>query len=104
MLPINGMLSRSFPVCGGPGDQVLRSVSKLSDDEIHATVDVFCSALCDLLLEARANLQKMFSRVDQKAAEAANGSDGAVAKFKTHKMSTGTVADYVGGISGRVGK
>jgi hypothetical protein len=104
MLPINGMLSRSFPVCDGPGDQVLRSVSKLSDDEIHATVDVFSRALQGLLLEARSNLQQMFGRVDQKVAEAATGSDGAVAKFKTFKMRTGTVADYIEGISGRVGK
>ncbi len=103
MLPINGMLSRSFPVCGGPVDQVLRVVSKLGADEIHATVDVCSRALRDLLLESSANLQQMFSRVDEKAAEAAKVSYGPVAKFKTFKMSTGTVADYVGGISGRVG-
>jgi hypothetical protein len=104
MLPINGLLSRSFPVCGGPGDQVLRSVSKLGADEIHATVDVFSRALRGLILEAIANLQQMFSRVDEKAMEAAKGSDGAVAKFKTFKMSTGTVDDYVRGISERVGR
>ncbi len=104
MLPINGMLSRSFPVCGGPGDQVLRSISKLGADEIHATVDVFSRALLGLLLEARSNLQQMFRRIDEKAAEAAKGSGGAVAKFKTFKMRTGTVEDYVGGISGRVGE
>ncbi len=80
MLPINGMLSRSFPVCGCPGDHVLRSVSKLGPDEIQATVYVFSRALQDLLLEARADLQKMFGRVDEKAAEAA---DGTVEKFKT---------------------
>jgi hypothetical protein len=103
MLPINGMLSRSFPVRGA-GDQVLRSVSKLGTIEIHATVDVFSRALLGLLLEARSNLEQMFSRVDQKAVEAAKGSDGAVAKFKTFKMRTGTVDDYVSGISGRVGE
>jgi hypothetical protein len=82
MLSMNGMLSRSFPVCGCrcPGDHVLRSASKLGSDEIQATVDWFSRALQDLLLEACADLQKMFGRVDEKAAEAA---DGAVEKFKT---------------------
>jgi hypothetical protein len=104
MLPIAGMLSRSFPVCGGPGDQVLRSVSKLSDNEIHASVDVFSRALLGVLTEARADLKQMFGRVDEKAAEAAKGSDGAVSKFKTFKMNTGTVSDYTEGIASRVGK
>jgi hypothetical protein len=104
MLPINGMLSRSYPVCGGPGDQVLRSVGKLSDDAIRSTIDVLSRALLGLLLEARVNLQQMFGRVDERAAEAAKESDGAVTKFKIFKMSTGTVADYVEGISGRVSK
>ena len=101
MLPINGMLARSFPVCAGqPGDQALRSVSRLSIAEINATVDVFSAALRDVLLDARARLQQMFDKVDQKAA---NGSDGAVTKYKTFKMRTGTVSDYIKGISGRVG-
>jgi hypothetical protein len=104
MLPVNGVLASCFPVLSGPEDQALRSVGKLSDDEIHATVDVFSRKLLCLLLKARTNLQQMFSRADQKAAEAAKGSGGAVEKFDTFKMKTGTVADYVDGISGRVGK
>jgi hypothetical protein len=104
MLPINGMLARSFPICGGPGDQTLRNVSRLCADEINATVDVYSAALRLVLLEAQVNLQQMFNRVDKKAAEAAmEGAVSAVSKFKTFKMSTGAVKDYVEGISSRVG-
>jgi hypothetical protein len=104
MLPINGMLARSFPIRDGPGDQTLRNVSRLGTDGIHATVDAFSAALRRVLLEAQVNLQQMFGRVDDKAAEAAmEGAVTAVSKFKTFKMSTGTVKDYVEGISSRVG-
>ncbi len=62
------------------------------------------AALRSVLFEAPVNLQQMFAGVDQKAAEAAmEGAVTAVSKFKTFKMSTGTVKDYVEGISGRVG-
>jgi hypothetical protein len=106
LLPINGMLARSFPISSGPGDQMLRNVSRLGPDEIDATIDVFSDALRRQLVDSQTKLRQLFNRVDQNAAEAAKESASAVAavsKFKTFKMRTGTVKDYVEGIAGRVG-
>jgi hypothetical protein len=103
MLPINGMLARSFPICGDQGYQTLRNVGRLGADDINAAVDVFSAALRHLLVEAQTKLRQMFKMVDERAAEAAKESVSAVSKYKTFKMRTGTVKDYVEGIAGRVG-
>ena len=106
MLPLAGMLARSLPVSSGQGDQPLRDFSRLADVEIDAAVEVFSTGLKLLLSTARASTRQMFDSMDKKAFEAAKDlADGvsAVSKYKTFKMSTGTVADYHEGLSSRIG-
>ena len=106
MLPLAGMLARSLPVSGGPGDQPLRDFSRLGDAEIDSAVGVFSEGLKLLLISARSNSRQMFDSTDRKASEAANDSaDGAspVSKYKTFKMGTGTVGDYHQGLNSRIG-
>jgi hypothetical protein len=106
MLPLAGMLARSLPVSGGAGDQSLRDFSRLGDDEIDTAVQVFAQGLKLLLISARASSRLMFDSTDKKAFEAAKDlADGvsAVSKFKTFKMSTGTVEHYHEGLTSRIG-
>ncbi len=106
LLPLAGMLARSLPVSGGPGDQPLRDFSRLADDEIETAVHVFSEGLKQLLSSARASTRQMFDSTDKKALEAAKDlADGvsASSKFKTFKMSTGTVEDYHDGLTSRIG-
>jgi hypothetical protein len=106
MLPLAGMLARCLPVSGGMGDQPLRDFSKLGEDEINAAVEVFGEGLKRLLFEAKATSKKMFESTDEKAKNAAKDSANGVSagrKFKTFKMSTGTVDDFYKGVSSRVG-
>jgi hypothetical protein len=102
MLPIHGMLARSFPICG-QGHEALRNMSLLGDKDIETTINVFSEALRGVLVSAQADLRRMFEVVDAKAADAAKGQFSAVSKFKTFKMKTGTVKDYFEGIAIRVG-
>jgi hypothetical protein len=106
MLPLAGMLASSLPISGGQGDQPLRDFSRLGEDEIKAAVEAFRGGLTQLLLEAKTKLTHMFEVADKKASKAAQDSaDGCstVSKFKTFKMSTGTISDYHGGLSSRIG-
>jgi hypothetical protein len=106
MLPLAGMLASSLPIGGGQGDQPLRDFSRLREDEIDTAVEAFKVGLRRLLLEAKASMRQMFDNVDAKASEAARDSASgvsAVSKFKSFKMSTGTVADYHDGLSSRIG-
>ena len=106
MLPLAAMLARSLPVNGGQGDQPLRDFSRLGEDEINAAVEAFSAGLRTLLIKAQSASKNMFANTDKKASEAAQDSaDGfsAASKFKTFKMSTGSVAEYFEGLSSRVG-
>jgi hypothetical protein len=106
MLPLAGMLARSLPVSGGPGDQPLRDFSRLGDDDLDTAVQVFSEGLKLLLSSARASSRQMFDSTDKKALEAAKDlADGvsAASKFKTFKMITGTVEDYHNGLTSRIG-
>jgi hypothetical protein len=106
MLPLAGMLARSLPVSGGPGDKPLRDFSRLADNEIDTAVEVFSKGLKLLLSSARASSRQMFDSTDKKSAEAAKDlADGvsAVSKYKTYKMSTGTVDEYHKGLVSRIG-
>jgi hypothetical protein len=106
MLPLSVMLTKCLPVDGGHGDQPLRDLSRLGEDDLNIAVDVFSDGLRRLLLEAKSALRQMFDSVDKKACEAAKDSAGgfsAVSKFKTFKMNTGTVTDYHIGLSSRIG-
>jgi hypothetical protein len=106
MLPLAGMLARSLPVSGGPGDQPLRDFSRLGDDDLDTAVQVFSEGLKLLLSSARASSRQMFDSTDKKALEAAKDlADGvsAASKFKTFKMRTGTVKDYHNGLTIRIG-
>ena len=106
MLPLAGMLAKSLPVSGGPGDQPLRDFSRLDDNEIDIAVQVFSEGLKLLLSSARASSRQMFDSTDKKASEAAQDSaDGvsAESKYKTFKMRTGTVDEYHEGLVSRIG-
>jgi hypothetical protein len=106
MLPLAGMLARSLPVDGGPGDKPLRDFSRLGDDEIETAVEVFSAGLKLLLISARASSRQMFQSTDKKASDAAKDlADGvsAVSKYKTFKMSTGSVGDYHDDLASRIG-
>jgi hypothetical protein len=101
MLPLAGILSRCLPVSNGSGDQPLRDFSRLGDFEIDLAVGVFSEGLKLLLITARASSRQMFDNTDKKAAAAAKDlADGvsAVSKYKTFKMSTGTVRTYHEGL------
>eukprot|EP00291_Cryptomonas_curvata_P027813 CAMPEP_0172212760 /NCGR_PEP_ID=MMETSP1050-20130122/37213_1 /TAXON_ID=233186 /ORGANISM="Cryptomonas curvata, Strain CCAP979/52" /LENGTH=288 /DNA_ID=CAMNT_0012893511 /DNA_START=614 /DNA_END=1477 /DNA_ORIENTATION=+ len=106
MLPLAGMLASSLPIRGSEGDQALRDFSRLRDEEIETAAEAFKVGLRRLLLEEKAAMRLIFDNVDSKASEAAKASAkgvSAVSKFKTFKMSTGTVADYHSGLSSRIG-
>jgi hypothetical protein len=106
MLPLAGMLARSLPVSDGPGDQPIRDFSRLADDDLDTAVQVFSEGLKLLLSSARASSRLMFDSTDKKALEAAKDlADGvsASSKFKTFKMSTGTVEGYHDGLTSRIG-
>jgi hypothetical protein len=107
MLPLAGMLARSLPVSGGQGDQPLRDFSRLGEDGIDTAVEVFSEGLRRLLMQAKDSTKQMFDTVDDKVLEAAKDSaDGvsAASKFKTFKMSTGTIEEYHEGLSSRIGE
>jgi hypothetical protein len=107
MLPLAGLLASSLPISSGQGDQPLRDLSRLSEDQIGAAVEAFRGGLTRLLLDAKTKLRQMFEVADKKAFDAAQdlaSGVSAVSKFKTFKMSTGKVADFHHGLSSRVGK
>jgi hypothetical protein len=107
MLPLAGLLASSLPISCGQGDQPLRDFSRLREDEIYDAVEAFREGLTRLLMESKTKLRQIFEAADEKAIQAANDSArgvSAVTKFKTFKMSTGKVAEYYSGLSGRIGK
>jgi hypothetical protein len=107
MLPLAGLLASSLPISSGQGDQPLRDLSRLSEDQIDAAVDAFRSGLTRLLMDAIPKLRQMFKIADKNASDAArdlaNGVSS-VSKSKTFKMSTGDVTDFHKGLSSRIGK
>jgi hypothetical protein len=106
MLPLGGLLARSLPVSSGQGAQPLRDFSRLDDVEINTAVEVFSAGLKRLLIPAQATSRLKFENMDKKAFEASKDlADGvsAVSKFKTFKMSKGTVTDFYEGLSSRTG-
>ena len=107
MLPLAGLLASSLPISSGHGDQPLRDLSRLSEDQIDAAVEAFRGGLTRLLMDAKTKLRQMFQDADRKAHDAAQdlaSGVSVVSKFKTFKMSTGTVADYHDHLSSRIGK
>ena len=103
MLSLAGMLARSLPCGDGLGDQPLTDFGLLSLDEINASVDVFSEGLRVLLGKMKVASRQMFDSMDKKAAKDSADCVSVVAKFKTFKMSTGSVAEYHESLFRRIG-
>ncbi len=96
-------LSKLFAHCLSfkEGYDSLREVSRLSSDELRASMNAYCESLQIILPDAVGQLKKCFAQMDRVAAESASE---AGSKFQTFKMSSGKVEDFHIGLQGRVGE
>ena len=97
-LPLAGMLASCFILPEG-GDQ-LHEVSLLSAENLNAIAEAYAHGLKKVLMDAQINLKETLDSMETKAKESAGGESS---KYKTFKMSTGSVPHYIEGLTGRIG-
>ncbi len=98
-LPLSKLLAHclSFKESKDP----LREVSRLSSDELRASINAYGESVHKILADAFGELKVCYAEMDRMAAECASE---AKSKFQTFKMSSGSVEDFHRGLYGRVGK
>jgi hypothetical protein len=102
-LLLAGMLARSIPVSDSQGDQPLRDFSRLDEAAINTILEAFSDGLQRLLIEAQASARQMYKGTGTEAAKNSASGASTVLKFKTFKISTGTVQNDHKGLADRIG-
>ena len=97
-LPLSGLLSECIGI--QEKDELLQ-FSRLSEDRIDKAIRLVSYGLRRVLAGGQAKLRRVFCTMDEKKKQLG---DGSAPKFQTFKMSTGNVAHYFEGLSGRVGE
>jgi hypothetical protein len=98
-LPLSKLLAHCLSF--KDSDDPLREVSRLSSDELCASVKAYGESLQTILAGALGELKKCYAEMDRMTAENANE---ASSKFQTNKMNSGSVEDFHHGLLGRVGE
>jgi hypothetical protein len=96
-LPLASMLASCFIL--PEGDQ-LHEVSRLSIENLTDIAEAYAYGLKKVLVDSQSNLKETLENMEAKAKENAGGESS---KFKTFKMSTGSVPHYIEGLIGRIG-
>jgi hypothetical protein len=96
-LPLAGLLASCFTL--PEGDQ-LHEVSLLSAENLNAIAEAYAYGLKRVLVDAQSRLKETLQCMETKAKENVGGESS---KFKTFKMSTGSVPHYIEGLTGRIG-
>ena len=91
----------AMPAPDAPGEDALRAVAGLSDDEIDAVCRAVAEETAAELRRQIKHLEWSFEQMD--LAEQERGADGAGAKFQTYKANAGTIENFHDGLGGRVG-
>ena len=90
----------AMPAPEAPGEDPLRTVAGLSDEQLDAVCRVVAEENAAELRRQVKQLEGAFREMDRARQEAG----GAGAKFQLHKASAGTVEDFHAGLGGRVGR
>ena len=90
----------AMPAPEAPGEDPLRTVAGLSDEQLDAVCRVVAEETAAELRRQVKQLEGAFRAMDLARHEAG----GAGAKFQLHKASAGTVEDFHAGLGGRVGE
>ena len=96
-LPLSSLLGSCFVL--PEGDQLVE-VSRLHAQTLDDIADAFAYGLKKVLKESQHQLKTTLGSMDKKAKVAGSGESS---KFKTFKMSTGSVPSYIEGLTGRIG-
>ena len=90
----------AMPAPEAPGEDPLRTVAGLSDEQLDAVCRVVAEENAAELRRQVKQLEGAFREMDRARQEAG----GAGAKFQLHKASAGSVDDFHAGLGGRVGE
>jgi hypothetical protein len=96
-IPMQKLLASCIPIKAG--DDPLRAVTSLDVSGREVVEQVFCTGFRRLFAEYVDKLKKLYSEMDKKASEQAQG---LCSKF-TFVPSSGDIADFHEGLKGRVG-
>ena len=98
-LPLSPLLAHCLSFKGGDSSDPLREVSRLSAQEIRASIQAYCESAEKIVVDAVPELKKCQDAMDALTASIAGNS-----KFQTPKMSAGSVEEFYQGLAGRVGE
>ena len=98
-LPLSSLLAHCLSFKGGDSSDPLREVSRLSAQEIRASIQAYCESAEKIVVDGVSKLKKCQDAMDARTASIAGNT-----KFQTPKMSAGSVEEFYQGLAGRVGE